>query len=117
FTTAQHGALQMLAERTGTVLTEKSAAAIVAGMNTLPPHPEVPAALTRLRLSALPVAALTNSVQPVAEAQLTHAGIRRLFDAVISADSVRHLKPAPEPYHALAEHFRVEIGQVRLVAA
>jgi 2-haloacid dehalogenase len=117
FTTAQQAALRMLAERTGTALTEESAAAIIAGMSTLPPHPDVPAALTRLRSSALPMVALTNSVLPVAEAQLTHAGLRDLFDAVISADSVRHLKPAPEPYHAVAEHFRVEIGRVRLVAA
>jgi 2-haloacid dehalogenase len=117
FTTAQHGALQMLAERTGTAVTRESADAIVDAMSTLPPHPEVPGAITRLRSSALSVVALTNSVRPVAEAQLIHAGLRDLFDAVISADSVRHLKPAPEPYHAVAEHFRVEIGQVRLVAA
>jgi 2-haloacid dehalogenase len=117
FTTAQHAALRMVAERTGTALSDESAAALVDRMSLLPPHPEVPAALAKLRPSALSVAALTNSVLPVAEAQLTHAGLRDLFDAVISADSVRHLKPAPEPYHAVAAHFGVEIANVRLVAA
>jgi 2-haloacid dehalogenase len=117
FTTAQHAALRMLAERTGTRLSDESAAAIVDGMSALPPHPEVPRALARLRSAGLPMAALTNSVATVAEAQLTGAGLRPLFDAVISADSVRHLKPAPQPYLAVATHFGVPISDVRLVAA
>jgi 2-haloacid dehalogenase len=72
---------------------------------------------SRLRGTDLSVVALTNSVEAVAEAQLAHAGVRRLFDAVISADSVRKLKPAPEPYRAVAERFGVGTSQVRLVAA
>ncbi len=117
FTTAQHAALRMLAERTGTSLSDAQAASIVDGMRALPPHPEVPAALGRLRGAGVPLAALTNSVQAVAEAQLENAGLHEQFDAVISADSVRRLKPAPEPYHAVAERFGVGISAVRLVAA
>jgi 2-haloacid dehalogenase len=117
FTSAQHAALRMLAERTGTALTGTQAAAILDGMRTLPPHPEVPAALRRLRGTGVRPAALTNSVQEVAEAQLTHAGLIGYFDAIISADSVRRLKPAPEPYLAVAERFGAAISDVRLVAA
>jgi 2-haloacid dehalogenase len=117
FTTAQHAALRMLAERTNTPLNDAQATAIVDRMTTLPPHPEVPEALRRLRGTSLSLAALTNSVQAVAEAQLTNAGLRDLFDAVISADSVRRLKPAPEPYRAVAERFGADISDVRLVAA
>lgn len=83
FTTAQHAALRMLAERTGRPLSGEQDSSIVGAMTTLPPHPEVPAALTRLRAAGLTLAALTNSVQTVAEAQLTYAGLRHLFDAVI----------------------------------
>jgi 2-haloacid dehalogenase len=117
FTTAQHAALRMLAEHTGTPLSDTQAAGIVDGMTALPPHPEVPAALGRLRRTSLSLVALTNSVQAVAEAQLAHAGLRELFDAVVSADSVRKLKPAPEPYLAVAEQLGVGISDVRLVAA
>jgi 2-haloacid dehalogenase len=117
FTTAQHAALRMLAERTSTPLSDAQAAAIVDRMTTLPPHQEVPEALRRLRGTSLSLAALTNSVQAVAEAQLANAGLRDLFDAVISADSVRRLKPAPEPYLAVAERFGADISDVRLVAA
>ena len=117
FTSAQHAALRMMAERTGTALSETQATAIVEGMTTLPPHPEVATALGRLRGTGRTLAALTNSVQAVAEAQLVNAGLRDLFDAVISADSVRRLKPAPEPYLAVAERFGAGISDVRLVAA
>jgi 2-haloacid dehalogenase len=72
---------------------------------------------TRSRSASMRMVALTNSTQPVAEAQLTGAGLGQHFEAVISADSVRHLKPAPQPYHAVAEHTGVGLGDVRLVAA
>jgi 2-haloacid dehalogenase len=117
FTTAQHAALRMLASRTRTPLADEQAASIVDAMSALPPHPEVPAALARLRATEVTMVALTNSVQPVAEAQLARAGLSDLFDAVISADSVRRLKPAPEPYRAVAQRFAVGISAVRLVAA
>jgi 2-haloacid dehalogenase len=118
FSTAQRAALRMLAERTGTSLSDAQATEIVEGMSSLPPHPEVPEAIARLRATnRLSLAALTNSVQAVAEAQLTQAGLRDLFDAVISADSVRRLKPAPQPYRAVAERFGVGMADVRLVAA
>ena len=117
FTACQHGALRMLAARTGTRLDPAAAEEIVSGMSRLPPHPEVPAALRTLRRSGLPIAALTNSVLDVAEAQLGNAGLRDLFDAVLSADTVRRPKPAPEPYQTVAARFELPTGEVRLVAA
>ena len=117
FSTAQHAALRMLAERLGREVTDADAKAMVDRMSALPPHPEVDAALHALRGSRLTVAALTNSVQAVAEAQLSAAGLRDHFDLVLSADSVRQLKPGPEPYRAVARATGVEVGDVRLVAA
>ncbi|SNY25469.1 haloacid dehalogenase type II [Paractinoplanes atraurantiacus] len=117
FTTAQHAALSMLADRLGKPLPPERATAIVEAMSALPPHAEVPAALARLREAGFTMVALTNSVQSVAEAQLRYAGLGELFNAAISADSVRRLKPAPEPYHAVAQRFGVEPSEVRLVAA
>jgi 2-haloacid dehalogenase len=117
FSTAQHAALHMVAERAGRPVTTEQVSQIVQRMSSLPPHPEVPAALEALRASPLKVIALTNSVQEVAEAQVRNAGIAEYFDKVMSADNVRRLKPAPEPYQAAAEAFDVEPGEVRLVAA
>jgi len=117
FTTAQHAALSLVAERQGRRIGTGEATALVARMSSLPAHPEVADALAALRSTSLGVVALTNSVESVAEAQLTNAGIRQYFDRVISADSVQRLKPAPEPYLAVARALEVDIADVRLVAA
>ena len=117
FSSAQRAALKMLGKRQGREVTEAAAAVMVDRMSSLPAYPEVPGALDRLRRTPLRTVALVNSLASVGEAQLTHAGIRHLFDDVISADTVKHLKPAREPYQAVADRFGVAIGEVRLVAA
>ena len=117
FSTAQNAALRMLAERAGKPVTVALADEMVHRMDSLPPHPEVPDALRRLRRTPLKMVALVNSLEAVGEAQLANAGMRDCFDAVISADSVRRLKPAPEPYHLVAKTFGVDAAEVRLVAA
>jgi 2-haloacid dehalogenase len=117
FATAQRAALEMLARRAGRVLRDEDAAAVAARMRALPAHPEVPAALTRLRDGGLRLVALTNSTLEVAEAQLAHAGIRDRFEAVASGDEVRALKPRPEAYALVTQRTGVPLGRVRLVAA
>jgi 2-haloacid dehalogenase len=110
-------ALEMLAEQTGTELTAADAEAIAGQMRRLAAHPEVRGALERLKGEGFRMAALTNSTVEVAREQLQHAGLIDLFDQVLSADTVRRLKPAPEPYRMAAERFGVGVGHVRLVAA
>lgn len=117
FRAAQRAALGMIAARAGTTLTNAEVDGVVDRMSSLPPHPEVAGALASLRTTPLKVVALVNSLHSVGEDQLSNGGIRDLFDDVISADSVRALKPAPAPYRAVAERFSVGIGEVRLVAA
>jgi 2-haloacid dehalogenase len=117
FTTAQYAALRMLAARRSQDLSDAEAESIVGMMSRLPAHPEVRAGLTRLAEAGFRLAALTNSVQEVAEAQLVNAGIRDCFEKVLSADQVRRLKPAPEPYRLVAEQFATGIEAIRLVAA
>ncbi len=110
-------ALEMTAARRGVELSERDRRDILGGMRELPPHPEARESLERLRDAGLRLAALTNSPSWVAEAQLTNAGLRDLFEQALSADAVRRLKPAPEPYRMAAERLGVPIGQIRLVAA
>ena len=117
FTTAQRTALAMIAEREGASLSAAEIDGLVSRMSSLPSHPEVPGALARLSGTGLQMVALTNSVQAVADAQLASSGLAGYFHAVISADTVRHLKPAPQPYQAVARARGVDIGQIRLVAA
>ena len=117
FTTAQHGALRMVAARTGTSLSDAAADEIVGAMRTLPPHPDVARALDHLRERGLTLCSLTNSSLEVSRAQLSNAGIADRFEAILSADQVGRLKPAPEPYRLVADTFDAPIGDVRLIAA
>jgi 2-haloacid dehalogenase len=117
FGAAGRAALEMTAARAGVELSDEDREAVVGGMTRLPAHPEVAGALRRLGEGGLRLATLTNSTEPVARAQLEHAGLLATFEAVLSADTVRRLKPAPEPYRMAAEHLGVEPGEVLLVAA
>ena len=110
-------ALTMTAEQAGVELRQQDRDAVAAELRRLPAHPEVPGALERLHRSGFRLAALTNSTEEVARAQLEHAGIIGWFEQVLSADMVQRLKPAPEPYLLAARRLGVPVGEVRLVAA
>jgi 2-haloacid dehalogenase len=110
-------ALDMVAVRRGVTLSAEDRQQILGAIRTLPPHPDVAASLARLHRAGLRLAALTNSTAQVAETQLTNARLADYFEQILSADSVRRLKPAPEPYRMAAERMGVAVGAVRLVAA
>jgi 2-haloacid dehalogenase len=117
FGTIGGAALEMLVERQGASLSDEDKQQILGGMQELPAHPEVAENLSRLRDAGIRLAALTNSTQQVADAQIENAGLQDHFEQVLSADTVKRLKPAPEPYRLAKDSFGVEIGQIRLVAA
>jgi 2-haloacid dehalogenase len=110
-------ALEMTAEQAGVRLADDDKQAVAAQLRQLPAHPEVPGALRRLGDAGLRLASLTNSTEEVARAQLEHAGLIDHFELVLSADTVRRLKPASEPYAMAAERLGVAVDQVRLIAA
>lgn len=117
FGTIGRAALEMTAQRRGVDLSEGDLAQILGGMRRLPPHPEVPAALERLRDAGLRLAALTNSTKEAADAQLTHAGLYDYFGQVLSVEYAGCLKPHPAVYHMAAERLGAVPGGLRLVAA
>jgi 2-haloacid dehalogenase len=117
FTTAQRAALRMTAAQTGRTLADTEVDEVVEAMSWLPPHPEVPTALDRLRSGGFRLVALTNSVLAVALDQLAHAGLAERFEEVFSADEVRSLKPSPEPYRMVADRCGVPVRTLCLIAA
>ncbi len=110
-------ALKMLAEERGVEISEEDQGDVLGDMRQLPPHPEVAESLSRLRGAGFRLAALTNSTQEVADAQIDNSGLRDHFEQVLSADTVQRLKPAPEPYRMAAEALDVGMSEIRLVAA
>lgn len=117
FDTVGAAALAMIAARRGVALDDAFRQAVSDGMRRLPPHPEVAGALDRLREAGFRLATLTNNPPAVAGAQVRNAGLRDRFEQVLSVDSVRRFKPAPEVYQMAARRLDVPINELRLVAA
>jgi 2-haloacid dehalogenase len=88
---------------------------ILAQMRQMPAHPDVNPALDRL--TGFTLVALTNSPLDVATAGLEFAGIAGRFDAILSADKIRALKPQRQAYEYAASTLGVPLSEIRLVAA
>ncbi len=110
-------ALEVLEKRHGKPSTEGQREDLLSNMRKLPPHADVPEGLETLRKEGFSLVALTNSTESSAEVQLTSAGIRNYFQFVFSADSVKRLKPATEPYHMAARVLGVAPNSLLMVAA
>jgi 2-haloacid dehalogenase len=117
FGEAAGAALKMTEERQGVEVSEVDRREILGGLRELPPHPEVPESLDRLRDAGFRLATLTNSTQEVAEAQIQNAGLADRFEQVLSADTAKRLKPAPAPYRMSARALGIGERELRLVAA
>jgi 2-haloacid dehalogenase len=117
FGEAAAAALTMTEERRGVEVSEDDRREILGGLRELPPHPEVPQSLDRLREAGFRLSTLTNSAQDVAEAQIQNAGLSDRFEKVLSADTAKRLKPAPAPYRMAARALGIPDRELRLVAA
>jgi 2-haloacid dehalogenase len=117
FGEAAGAALRMTEERRGVEVSDEDRQEILGGLRNLPPHPEVPESLDRLRNAGFRLATLTNSAQEVADAQIGNAGLADRFERVLSADTAKRLKPAPAPYRMAARRLGIPDRELRLIAA
>lgn len=117
FGTIGGAALDMVASRYGVVLPAADRQQILSTMHSLPPHSEVRESLEQLRDAGLRLAALTNSAQQMAEAQLNNAGLADLFEQILSVEAVQRYKPVPEVYEMAALRLGVSLAEIRLIAA
>lgn len=109
--------LDTLAQQEGRTLERGDRQQIFDTIATLPPHPEVPAALERLRINGFTLVALTNSAQKTVEAQFENAGLSSMFTHVLSVDRARRYKPHPAAYAIAANVLECELAALRLIAA
>jgi 2-haloacid dehalogenase len=110
-------ALEITAAREGVTLASEVRTGIVRGLERLPAFPEVAPALAALRQAGVRLAALTNSTDRMARAQLKFAGLFPLFEQVFSVEAVKRYKPAPEPYVYAARRLKVKPSGMYMVAA
>jgi 2-haloacid dehalogenase len=98
FTDIGSAAMKMLADLRGIEIGDEDRKELTEKFSTMPPHPEVPAALRKLRNAGFRLFTLTDNLLSVQERQLAHGGIIDLFERRFSADGVHRHKPAPEAY-------------------
>uniref|UniRef100_A0A831TFW1 Haloacid dehalogenase type II n=1 Tax=Thermorudis peleae TaxID=1382356 RepID=A0A831TFW1_9BACT len=90
-------ALDAACAEMGIVPTAGERDALLQGWLELTPFPEVPGALEQLA-GRWSLAVLSNGSPAMLETGLSHAGLRRYFQAILSADAVRRYKPDPAVY-------------------
>jgi 2-haloacid dehalogenase len=91
--------VRMLAGTRGVQINDTDLQALKEAVATMPPHPEVRAALLRLREAGFRLYTLTNNPKATCARQLEKAGISSLFEGQFSVDDTVHrYKPAREVY-------------------
>jgi 2-haloacid dehalogenase len=117
FTDIGAAVLRMLAATRGITVSDADAAELTSRFATMPPHPEVPAALRRLRDHGFRLCTLTDNTLEISGRQLQHGGIIEEFERRFSVDeTVRRHKPAPEAYHSVAAALGADPGGICLIA-
>jgi 2-haloacid dehalogenase len=118
FTDIGAAAMKMLADTRGIKITDADKASLTDQFSTMPPHPEVPQALGRLRQAGFRLFTLTDNLLEVQGRQLTNGGIIDQFERRFSVDQeVRRHKPAPEAYAYVEKQLKVGPDQLFLVAS
>src|SRR5271155_6198108 len=98
FTDIGAAVMKMLADTRGINIGDSDKIELTEKFSTMPPHPEVPAALRKLRDAGFRLFTLTNNLVEVQTRQLEHGGIASLFEKCFSVDSVKLYKPSPQTY-------------------
>jgi 2-haloacid dehalogenase len=116
FTDIGSAVMKMLADTRGMKIDDKDKKELTEKFSTMPPYPEVPAALRKLRNAGFRLFTLTNNLAGVQTHQLEHGGIVDLFEGCFSVDNVKHHKPSREVYAYVERELGAEPSQLCLIA-
>jgi 2-haloacid dehalogenase len=116
FTDIGSAVMKMLADTRGIKIDDKDKKELTEKFSTMPPHPEVPAALRKLRDAGFRLFTLTDNLLEVQTRQLEHGGIADLFERRFSADGVKHHKPSREAYAYIGRELAAEPSRFCLIA-
>jgi 2-haloacid dehalogenase len=116
FTDIGSAVMKMLADTRGLKIDDNDKKELTEKFSTMPPYPEVPAALHKLRAAGFKLHTLTDNLLDVQTRQLTHGGIVDLFERRFSADGVKHHKPSPQAYAYVEKELGVEPPRLCLIA-
>jgi 2-haloacid dehalogenase len=116
FTDIGAAVMKMLADTQGIKIDDADSKELTERFSTMPPYPEVPGALRKLRSAGFRLFALTDNLLEVQTRQLERGGIVDLFERRFSADGVKHHKPSRQAYAYVERELGVEPSQLCLIA-
>ena len=116
FTDIGAAVMKMQADTQGIKITEADKQELKDKFSTMPPYPEVPGALRKLRAAGFRLFTLTDNLLEVQTRQLETGGIADLFERRFSADGVKHHKPSPEAYAYVEKELGLGPSRFLLVA-
>jgi 2-haloacid dehalogenase len=116
FTDIGGAVMKMLADMRGVKVTDRDRQELTDKFSTMPPHPEVPGALQKLRSAGFRLFTLTDNLLEIQEHQLRHGGVIDLFERRFSADSVHRHKPARETYASVERALDAKPSDFCLIA-
>lgn len=117
FTDIGGAVMEMLARTRGITVSESDKAALTNAFASMPPHPDVPAALERLRGAGFRLFTLTDNLLEIQTRQLEQGRIIQNFERRFSVDRVGRHKPAPEAYAYVESQLGVEPSRLLLIAS
>ncbi len=117
FDAVTRDALRYSARALGLVLAANDEERLMAQYASLSAFPENVAALRALRELGVPLAILSNGTQAMLEISSRSAGMRELFDRILSADSVRRYKTHPDVYALATAAFQCEPASIVFVSS
>jgi 2-haloacid dehalogenase len=111
------GMLRMLGRIHNVPIGEADVAELSSGLASLPPHPDVPDSLRKLKAAAYRLVTLTNSRVIPGRGPLEAAGLADLFEQQFTAETVRRYKPARETYQMVADATGAALSELCVIAS
>jgi 2-haloacid dehalogenase len=111
------GVLRMLGHIHNVPISEADVGELGKALATLPPHPDVPDSLRRLKGAGYRMVTLTDSPANPGGGALQAAGLAELFEQQFSAEAVRRYKPARETYQMVAKATGAQLSELCMIAA
>jgi 2-haloacid dehalogenase len=111
------GVLRMLGRIHNVAINEADVAELGKGLALLPPHPDVPDSLRKLKAAGYRLVTLTDSPAIPGRGPLQAAGMADLFERQFTAETVRRYKPARETYQLVADAMGTQLSELCMIAA
>jgi 2-haloacid dehalogenase len=111
------GILRMLGRIHNVAISEADLAELANGLATLPPHPDVPGSLRKLKTAGYRMVTLTDSPANPSVGPLQAAALADLFERQFTAETVRRYKPARETYQMVAHATGAHLSELCMIAS